>query len=283
MKIELDTELGGYSISFENGMMEMLESAIRYDPLGKTPAEQYWPEMQNLKTWDAVSRQCRSPWEAGIQTIRQAAEKIADAHLPQPVSIRRKRRWSENDGEVDVDRALSGEPDCLRELHRIRRPRTQNVSIMCDVSANARVTNSQLFWRSAAVIAAIDYLEESGYRCEVWGYDMGTNCYTGTTNHRSFIAFRAKDSGDPLDVDAISKCMAPWFFRTVLFANYNAAGMPVSGGKGRHTVENRERWFSRHCNIDTSNETIWMPSVISEQQSTQAVKTILESIQQPAA
>jgi len=281
MKVEHDDELQGCAMVFEN-ITEILESAQKQDPAGVVPlsSSSSWREMSSLSTWGAVTTQCRNAWSDGISAVEKCGEEIAKSSPPQPVSIRRQRRWSENDGEIDIDRALRGEPDCLRESYRTRRPRSQNIAIMCDVGAGAVVRNADLLWRSAAVIAAIDILEESGYRCEVWAYDLGRQCYLKTKNHHSFVAWMVKDAGDALDLDNVVKCLSPWFFRTALFANYSLGGL-VDSGKGYHTIENRERWFGRHCRIDSGMERIWMPSAKTESEAIASVRNIIESIQQP--
>lgn len=283
MQVTRDTEMQGVAMVFNN-MTEILESAQKQDAAGVVPTESSasWSEMRHLASWNAVARECNNPWSEGTERVLEVGEEIAKSLPPQPVSIRRQRRWSEDSGDLDIDRILGNAEAPYRESYRATRPNLQNIAIMCDVSSAGFVTNERLFYRSAAVIAAVDILEESGYRCEVWAYDLGQQCYIGTKDHNSFIAFQAKGLGDSLDIDTMAKCLSPWFFRTCLFANYSLGGK-VAIGKGYSTTDNRERWFGRHCQVDSSLERIWMPSATSLRDSIAAVKTILTTIQQPVA
>lgn len=275
MKITVDNELKGVGMVFD-GMLEILESAQKQDPKAKTVHGYYGQDKFN--SWSDVMHKSNRTWSEGIETVQRLGEEIAKSSPPQPVSIRRQRRWSEDNGDLDVDRVLGNSETFFRESYRVKRPQMQNVVLFCDVSAGCFVRERDLFYRSAAVIAAIDILEESGYRCEVWAYDIGRQCYLETENHHSFIAYRVKGLSDVLDVDGVAKCLSPWFFRTALFANYDLGGK-VAEGKGYATTEARERWFGRHCDVDGTMEQIWMPSATNLYDSVKAVKGIIEKIE----
>lgn len=231
--------------------------------------------------WDGIRTKLNSEWAEGNAAMLTAAEEIRKAIIVTPVSIRRKRRWSENDGDLDIDQALRGSPELFRESYRAHRPRTQNIVVCCYITASGCVSDYDLMWRNAAAVVACDLLEESGYACEMWGYSSASGAYHGENTNR-FLAVPLKGSGEPMDVDRISKTLSPWFYRSAIFSSYSCAGRP-SSELGYPSTANRERCFSRHCSIDTTNsEVIFMPERVGRYAAVQAAKEILESITQPA-
>lgn len=282
MKITKDNELVGTAVTFDS-FTEIVEQAKRADPQSYTcrSSSSWWSDLQWASSWDAIQMRLLQPWEKELSFMQQAAEEIRKASLAQPVSIRRQRRWSENDGELDVDRALRGTPDLFQESYRAQRPRTQNVVVTCYLGQVGSVSGLDLMWRAAAAVVAVDLLEEAGYSCEVWGHNFSRGVYTHAHSD-CFTAYQIKEAGDPVDVDSMVKALTPWLFRTAVFAAWEHGGT-VNCGKGQtsETVD-KDRWFSRHTNVDASCERIAMPAVIGQYDAVQAVKKIIQSIQQPA-
>lgn len=277
MKVTKDSELGGVAMVYP-GVQDLIETAERLDPnAGYVGGSVRTFGLPRMTTWADVKAFYRSLWAKGIETVRSMSAEIASTRPPEPVSITRKRRWSEEEGDVDVDKYLGGQDRFLRELHRERRPRCTTVAVMCNVCANCYVTNENLFWRSAAAVVAIDLLEEAGYSCEVWGWGSSRGCYYGS-HDKSFFAFPLKQAGDPVDTDVLAKGMSPWLFRTAIFASLKAGG-ETRPGLGSHNTVNKERWMSRHCEVDKSVEQLWVPDVTSRHDAILAVRGMIETIQ----
>lgn len=279
MQYQRDDDLKGHAFVFEN-IEEVVDLAEKCNPSGAI-AQSFNRDFGGpiyFDGWEDVRRMTKATWTDGMNRIQGMAEEIRKSSPPQPVSVRRLRRWSENDGDVDVDRAVRGDDYCFREVHRERRPRTQNIAIMCNIGARYHVTNEQLFWRSAAAIVAIDLLEESGYSCEVWAYRIGEETYTDYKCPQHFAALRVKDAGEAVDIDLLAKATAPWFFRSALWGSYSHAGK-VEDGFGKSVELNKERWFGRHCNVDRNLERVWAPFTMNKQDSIEATRKMLESVQ----
>lgn len=276
MIVSRDEQLKGVALVFDS-LSDVYESARAAD-LGGNTLRSYSRRMGlHFRSWDDVGERLRS-WPEGVERVIEIGKEIAKVRIEQPVSTQRRPRWSEDDGELDIDRAMAGEAESMRELHRQRRPKNETIAVMCNATAWAYVSNESLFWRSAAAIAAIDLLEESGYSCEMWGYNMASGAFEDSEFPNAFLAFPIKTAGDPLDIDGVAKALSPWFYRSSLFVNYKHGGTPT-GGLGSPTTFNRERWFGRHCQIDAGIERIWMPTVEGREEAIAAVKKILESIQ----
>src|SRR6185503_1976226 len=171
--ITKDKELKGFAQVYSS-VQELIESAEANDPKETCPYG-YGSWGESFSGWKGVRNRWNNPWQEGLDKLRLISNEIMESQPPKPVSIRRQRRWSESDGEVDVDRALAGEYDFMKQSFRLKRPRVKNVTILQNVGAIAIVSSSDLFWRSAACIIAIDLLEESGYSCEFWAYTNGNS------------------------------------------------------------------------------------------------------------
>lgn len=278
MKITLDTELDGTAITFDS-FTEIVAEAKRADPGSRRcrSSSGSWSDLSWAYSWDAIENRLTQPWETELGFMEKAANEIRKAIVEPPVSIRRQRRWSENDGELDVDRALRGTPELFHESYRAKRPRVQNVVVTCYLGQIASVSGLDLMWRAAAAVVAVDLLEEAGYSCEVWGHNFSRGVFTSERSD-CFTAYRIKESGDPVDVDGMIKALTPWLFRTAVFAAWEHRGQ-INYGYGRtsETVD-KDRWFSRHTNVDSSSERIAMPAVVGQYDAVKAVCNIIQSI-----
>lgn len=282
MILNHDNELKTVVAVFESAD-EYLEKAVALDPhcnrVALSASRSYFPECRGLNTWDDVKARLHGIYERGNQMMEEAATEIRKAIIDPPTSIRRQRRWSETDGELDVDRALRGTPELFHESYRTQRPRTQSIAVMVNFGANCDITEETLFWRAASVVVACDLLEEAGYSCEVWGYWMTEGVYSNygfNVKHPNlFMATRIKEAGSPMDVGTVSKTIAPWMFRTAAFSMCSIGGTPIPG-LGHSNDNNRERLFSRHCNVDSSMERFFMPYSFGKSASIKAVKQVLE-------
>lgn len=287
MMLTRDDELKSVIAVFESAD-EYLDKAVDLDPhqqrVSLSASRSYFPECRGLNTWDDVKARLHGIYEKGNRMMEEAASEIRKAIIDPPTSIRRQRRWSENDGELDVDRALRGSPDLFHESYRTQRPRTQSIAVMVNFGANCNITEEILFWRAASVVVACDLLEEAGYSCEIWGYWMTEGVYGGRFGYGKsvphpnlFMAARIKEAGSPMDVDTVSKTIAPWMFRTAAFSLCSIGGNPVPG-LGYSNDANRERYFQRHCNVDSSLERFFMPYSFGRTASIDAVKQVLAVI-----
>lgn len=278
MKITKDDELGGWAI-VHSDVASVIDAAKATDPKASQLSGNEFGMW--MRSWSDFQKFLDSPW-VGTGKMQAMVDEIMTSEVSPPVNIRRQRRWSETDGEMDVDRALRGTPELFRESFRATRHRIQNVMILVDVCANANHSNESMAWRCAAAVVTVNLLEENGYSCEVWGFSNAERQYTSYRNREGFTAYRVKESGDPLDVDTMSKSLSPEFFRTAVFSQFAAAGQ-TEVGLGRHKTYGHERWFTRHCEMDSSTEVLWVPAVFNRYAAVQAAKKMIASIQQPVA
>ena len=153
-------------------------------------------------TWTDSYRQAMTlagkGWREGAEKLRQT-EKLVAGRIPQGTDI--IPQYDVAGDEADVGRYLEGDPENMvaYELQPARKP---VVKFVVSFSISSRVKADSIFNRGAAIAAAIDALESSGLRCEVWaardtkgrgGRPVGLN-----------IRVRIKGADESLDTDRLA-------------------------------------------------------------------------------
>lgn len=190
-----------------------------------------WPGRRG-NNWDDVNRFLHSPWPEATQLIKRVVDGVMSEDLPQPKNIKRKPRWNEDDGDVDVDRLLTGEPEYMKQTKRGRSTGPFHVALVSNLDAGKghQCNSSGVWFRSAACIALADILENLGYTVEIWTWTAGFDVYPDPY-HNQFLACRPKAAGDPVDIDSLCDTMSSWFTTTATFGAFNTAPVqPESRG-----------------------------------------------------
>jgi len=194
---------------------------------------------RHFASWDDVRKAVREPWPEGAERVEKMTEALRGSDLPQPRSIRRKVRFSEDGGdEVCLDRYQEGRP-YWRTTRREGSIGPSVLTVAVQIGAPAYRKSAELFWRGACAIALTELLEEAGYSVELWAYSYGQKVFTN--GHNAFQAVRVKDGSDRIDVHALATATAGWYFRTMIFGGYyvNPATKP-DWGLGFQAVIHRE-------------------------------------------
>lgn len=224
MKHFLDRQLKGHALIFD-GPLDLVKHA-RDANQGPSPFKKVkdvnWPGRKG-NTWDDLERFLHSPWPEAVNMVRRVAEGIRQSDLPEPKDVRRKPRWSEDDGDVDVDRVMYGEPEYMRTTKRQRVQGSMTVSIISnlDSTKSVRCNPSGVFFRSACSIALADILNDLGYTVEIWTWTRGSGVYPKPYD-KQFIACRPLAAGQPVDVDAMCDTMSHWFTTQATFGAFAA-------------------------------------------------------------
>jgi hypothetical protein len=283
MRYYVDKVMKGWVQLFDRPM-DMLDAARKANPDGGGPergserwfSEQHWIGSNiALKGWKDVEKYLKTPWEYGIKEVKKLVEKITPV-LPEPRSIKRKFRWSDQDGEVDVSRAVADDPYFMRETHRDFRPHAVSISLLCQFADSASVAGGDIFWRGAAAIATMDLLERAGYTCEVWTWQVSRNIYAPP--YRSALqACRIKKAGDPIDMALIVAVLSGWFFRT---AGLSAEDWPTRcyGENHGQVVRHLSDEWKHHIDIDAMTVCIHCPIIHHESQMVPAANEILNQV-----
>lgn len=122
-------------------------------------------------------------------------------------------------GWVDVDRFISGEPECMWEQHMSEDTTSGRVlRILINCAASANVSDSHLVSRGSAVVAAVDAAQAMGFNAEVWIGEAVTPSGGSSSQGTNLELVKIKDYRDPIDIDVAMFCIAhPAMLRRVFF------------------------------------------------------------------
>lgn len=157
----------------------------------------------SVRSWEEAAKVLRQGWPEGAQQAKDLAEIIGGV-LPEPESVRRRVRWSDDDGgELDRDKLYtSGIEGAFRSTTKVKQRATRSLRIVANWSISAWFTASQLAWNGAAIVALVDLLEAADYRVEL-SLALPVQQHGGNRSI-SMPVVRIKRSQDPLDVNAVA-------------------------------------------------------------------------------
>jgi hypothetical protein len=227
---------------------------------------------RHYESWQDVLENANGNWPKGRQIVEEMLEALSKIELPQPASIRRKARWSEDNGdELDHDRLRSGQ-EYWRTTRRENLRGPETVSIVVNVTSPASMDAEDILWRGAAGVVLANLLEAAGYRVEFWAVQTASGGYTNGAG--CFTALCLKRSEQPLDLGSLVNGVSGWFYRLMFFQAYyvETTARPSSGlghVNGLWAAENDieelignstpvlvERVFSRSAALDLVRETL---------------------------
>ncbi len=258
-------------------------------------------------SWDEISKAFLEPWKDGLEKVNNMLDAIRNSGIEPPESVRRRNKWNEMSGEINIDRILMGEPEYMRQGVRRNSSAPRNVAILCNVGNLGGYTADQIFWRGAAAIAAIDLLEEAGYQCEVWCWNHALNCFGYSSSYSPysrkkkygsrgayseeskeklnemhpqggdsfFFCAKLKECGDPVDLDRLTNGLSAWFFRTVIFGMRDVVKDGAFGSGGSQHVIGK--WLPK-MDVSEGMTKVNVPSVFTEKEAVEAAKQILEDV-----
>lgn len=168
------------------------------------------------------------PTESLLAAYARATHELAGTKLPTAPSVRRRRVWSEIDGEPDVERALSGSPFAYSTRRRVHKgPRV--VRLGWNLCASGGEEQTHFSRIAGALVATCDALELAGYAVEISVIDCTlltprereSNGLHGA--HENFQAFAlrtiVKAADQPLDQHGLLAWGLPGAFRDHGFRN----------------------------------------------------------------
>lgn len=151
-------------------------------------------------------------WPQGTKRIRDIVSKI---NVPVFQEAMTQTFHDTSGSYVDVDRYLSGEPECMVEFAPDTRVK-KTVRIGFSATYSAIETEATINNRGAAIGALIDILESRNIRCEVVAI---TAFASKTSGDIVSLECTIKNPEQPLDLDRIAfVCAHPAFLRRLGFA-----------------------------------------------------------------
>lgn len=179
-------------------------------------------------------------WREGVERINKVRARIALAN-----QRNRKRAVSREvgPGVLSMGHYLSGHPQpyvCLEDDDRQAKGKGKVVRILVNIQASAMVDTETIERRGAAMLAAIDALEQSGRRVEL----TLVAAIVGKRGGRSEYYVTLKKAQQKLNLNSVAFAVAhPSMLRRFVFAAQeredqayrNRFGISLTGGYGRPT------------------------------------------------
>lgn len=181
-----------------------------------------WIGRGDVRTIETATAAVNATWDVGMASFDRMMQELESVELPKPISRKRRRRWSEDNGDdVNLDRLRAGQP-FWQESHRMARRGPQVITLIAQTGATADVAAEKLIWRGAAMVALSRVLEEQGYRTEIIFGSWGRHCYpeggrSGDGLKHALTGVRVKGAGDHVNLAAIVNAASAWFHRTITF------------------------------------------------------------------
>ncbi len=161
---------------------------------------------------EALLKKINQPWAKGLEVIEKMMRQLSGMQCPEVKSHVRRTRFSEDDGdELDLDRLRSGQP-YWRKSQREMTSGSTEVTVMFDCGGHWQRKHDEFLWRGAAAIALTEYLEERGYRVELWMVYKTSDSHYGWNNDL-LNGICVKKTGDPLDRSSLSMAVSSWYHR----------------------------------------------------------------------
>lgn len=127
--------------------------------------------------------------------------------------IRRKRQFSEIDGELNIDRFMSGDIEMWEKM--TKRPTKQSLKIMINTALHCGHDANKFLKGMIMVTAFLDILDKAGITSELWYTPIIDGCTNET--HLSAIAVKVKSADELLDLPRILSTGCSGFFRYYCF------------------------------------------------------------------
>jgi hypothetical protein len=156
--------------------------------------------MGHIGSLDNARRLFSNGWQEGAERASLLRDSIGDV-VPNSVTPRRVRRFSDDGDEIRVEQALRGEWDsafvCTRKELA---PAPNVVSIACGWWASCMVSHENLLWNAVQAIVICDLLENAGYRVELRALDA----IVVAPNKFHINQMMMKRADEPLQADLVA-------------------------------------------------------------------------------
>jgi hypothetical protein len=159
-------------------------------------------------------RLANEEWTEGMRLFEEMLLEAKEYDIPQPESIRRTPKWSEDHGDdFDLDRFRGGQ-EYWRTTERTKRAGSVVKTIIVNNGMLHGADPMMVTWRGVAATVVTELLEQAGYRVELYSARKAEDAYyTRPHNHASIVCL--KQASEPLDRSTMLNSLSGWFFRSI--------------------------------------------------------------------
>jgi hypothetical protein len=199
-------ESGKLAITFDG-----VDTALRYVKTNMPKAQQHRSSVDKGSSSGRGFHAFETYSEA-LETFLEHPERIRDfsekdLKLGGGDSAGLKLEYGVTGDFIDIDRYLSGEPDCFGSLVN-GQPRGQRANIVLNNSWPSQVKAGDVQQRSKRILRLIDWLEQQGIRCKITAVESSDQQHVETA---------VKQFDQPLDINAVAIVSHPEWLRRIMF------------------------------------------------------------------
>jgi hypothetical protein len=195
-------------------------------------------------------------WTDGAQKLEKRRDNVQGENLPEPVSMKRRRKWSDSGDVLDITRTYAGSMEAWQKCERMPTNTRRYVEILCNLSINSEIRAETIFYRGAAALILADMMTNAGYAVKIAATVAVGNMFT---QHRKIALdiMTVKDYSAPLDIQSLASvlCLAG-FFRLAWFqlATTHIDAIDSSLGSARRIEDVIDLEPHQVANIDSVND-----------------------------
>lgn len=180
-------------------------------------------EFYGTSSFAEAVKLAREGWRDGVARVQEIRATIGSA-VQSLVSSRSESIGYDVFGEyVDIGRFLTGEPECFGVRVSDDSHSKRIVRINVNLGVSGSVSHESIFARGAVVIAAIDVIESTGARVEVYGVHGSLKCDKRKL-HETHVLL--KSANQPLDIDRLVFALChPSSVRRLSFSVFEKYGL----------------------------------------------------------
>ncbi len=178
-----------------------------------------WPG-RKANGWKETLALLNQPWPEAVAVIDSVIEAVSRHQLPEPHDVHRKMKWNDDEGEIDVPKAMQGESEIYRKGFRRKVKAPTQIVLLANLDCPYMCNKLGLFFRSIVTIVLADVLESKGYGVEVWAWCAGSRVFK-EPDHYQFNALQCKRSDQPVDKDTLANVLSSWFTMYAIWASWN--------------------------------------------------------------
>jgi len=181
----------------------------------------------NGHTPESLLRDALTPPAELVQRVGDFRDELLKTIDLPPITKRKRVMYQEQGSELDPEMVSRRQPNPWEDIRRVqhRQARVLNVGVNLAVAWNA--PPSATFWRGAAVAAICDILTDRHCSVGVTAFAAVERAAKYDRNSDHLITCTVKRPDMPVDIGAISMCLAEIAFYRIVFIMSRVKHMPV--------------------------------------------------------
>lgn len=252
-----------------------VDYAVVWDDLGSLLESMRAPERNGSRISSFETKQIIEDHKSmkGDVIKGERCRKIAETLINETPTFQKEEKtrtkvWSDDAGELSIDRYLDDNELCWRKVARKKR-KSKCIKLMAEISSTGFSKDEELLTRCGTIVALSQWLDGEGYEVEVYASDYSVGFFGNASQGSSELGVvKIKTADDMMDVEKLAAilCSQKFGYDILLRAIVNifpyvpawgwgvvkaipsetlkSMGIDVSVPRNVMTVKDAKRWLS---------------------------------------